>query len=73
MGELILPSRPLTLCDMRLRGKSGELVTSVEYEDKAGVRRRVLRLTRHGVHIADAATVEELARHVDLAELVEDE
>ena len=58
---------------MRLRGKHGEVVTSVEYEDKAGVRRRVLRLTRNGVHIADVRTVEELADFVDLAELVEDE
>lgn len=45
---------------------------SVEYEDKAGVRRRVLRLTRHGVHVADVQSVEELARYVDLADLTDD-
>ncbi len=61
----------VTLSDVRLRGKHGEVVTSVEYVDKAGVRRRVLRLTRHGVHIADVESVEELARYVDLAELTE--
>jgi hypothetical protein len=62
----------LTLGYMRLRGEHGEVVTSVEYVDKAGVRRKVLRLTRHGVHIADVESIEDLARYVDLADLAED-
>ena len=37
------------------------------------VHRLVLRLTRQGVHIADVQTVDQLAEHVDLAPLAEDD
>lgn len=32
---------------------------------------QVLRLSRHGRHVADCLSVEEVARHVDLADLCE--
>ena len=50
----------------------GEMVDVVRYRDKLGYDRRVYRLLRHGVFICECKTPEELARHIDLAELVED-
>jgi hypothetical protein len=55
-----------------MRGPNGEVVDVIRYRDKLGYDRRVYRLTRHGVFICECKTPEELARHVDLAALVED-
>jgi hypothetical protein len=60
------------LGEIRLRGESGEVVDLVTYVDKMQQTRRVNRLTRHGVFIGEYKTVEELAKHVNLATLVED-
>ena len=60
------------LGEIRLRGESGEVVDLVTYVDKMQQTRRVYRLTRHAVFIGEYKTVEELAKHVNLATLVED-
>jgi hypothetical protein len=59
--------------EVRLLGRSGEVVDLIAYADTAGRERRVYRLTRHGVFIGEYKTPEELANVVDLAELVEDD
>jgi hypothetical protein len=61
------------LGEMRLRGESGEVVDLVTYVDKMQQTRRVYRLSRPGIFIGEYKTVEELAKHVDLATLVEDD
>jgi hypothetical protein len=58
---------------VRLRGPNGEVVQYVEYVDKAGHRRRVLRLTRRGYHVGDFPSVEALADHIDVGSLIEDD
>ena len=42
----------------------------IRYRDKLGYDREVYRLQRHGVFIGEYRTPEELAGHVDVAELV---
>lgn len=48
-------------------------MTTSEYTDNIGNHRRVYRLIRHRYHVADYNSVEELAKHINLAELVEDQ
>jgi hypothetical protein len=72
LAELLFKVRAVTRGEVPLRGEHGEVVRHVEYTDRLGVTRRVLRLTRRGVHVGDFPTVEELGEHVDLAELVGD-
>jgi hypothetical protein len=59
--------------EVRLRGESGEVVDVLAYVDKMQQTRQVYRLTRHGVLIGEYKTVDELAKVVNLAELVEDD
>ena len=59
--------------EVKLRGPNGEVIDVVRYTDKLGNDRRVYRLHRHGVFVGEYKTPEELAKVVDLAELVEDE
>jgi hypothetical protein len=58
---------------VRMRGPNGVVVEVIRYVDKLGYDRKVYRLSQHGVFIGEYKTPEELARHVDLAELVEDD
>jgi hypothetical protein len=44
----------------------------VSYVDKMQIHRRVYRLKRHGTWVGDYKSADELAKVVDLAELVED-
>ena len=59
--------------EMRMRGPDGVVVDVIRYRDRMQQDRRVYRLTRHGVFIGEYKTPEELAKVIDLAELVEDE
>ena len=45
----------------------------IPYRDKMQQDRRVYRLTRHGVFVGEYKTPEDLAKHLDVAELVEDD
>lgn len=49
------------------------MVDVIRYRDKLGYDRRVYRVVQHGVFIGEYKTPDELAKHVDLAELVEDD
>jgi hypothetical protein len=71
--QLISRVRRVHAGDVRLRGKSGEVVDLIAYTDIAGRDRRVYRLRRHGVFIGEYRTPEELGKAVDLATLVEDD
>lgn len=57
----------------RLRGPGGITVEQVEYVDRAGYRRRVLRLRQYERHLGDYGSVEALAKVVDVGGLVEDD
>lgn len=72
LAELLFKVKAVIRGEVRLLGEGGEVVRHVEYTDKLGVRRRVLRLTRHGAHVGDFKTVEKLGKKVDLAGLVAD-
>jgi hypothetical protein len=56
-----------------MRGPDGVRVEVVSYVDKMLTPRDVYRLKRHGSWVGDYKSIEELRKHVDLAELVEDE
>jgi hypothetical protein len=71
-AELLDSLVRVTLGLVKLTGPGGVTVEHVTYTDKLGHTRRVLRLRRHGVFVADHRTVEELGQAVDLAELRED-
>lgn len=71
--QLIFRVRRVHAGDLRLRGRSGEVVDLIAYTDTAGRDRRCYRLSRHGVFIGEYKTPEELGRVVDLAWLVEDD
>jgi hypothetical protein len=71
--ELVYRVKRVHLGEARMRGPNGEVVDVISYADKLGYLRRVYRLTRHGVFIGEYKTPEELARHVELATLVEDD
>ena len=60
------------LGEVRMRGPNGVVVDVIRYRDKMQQDRRVYRLTRHGAFIGEYKTPDELAKAVDLAELVED-
>jgi hypothetical protein len=70
--SLLDSSFRVTLGGVRLTGPGGVTVEHVTYTDKLGYERRVLRLKRHGVFVGDYRSVEDLARHVDVASLRED-
>ncbi len=71
--DLLTSAERVTLGLVHLTGPDGVTVEHVTYTDKLGYHRRVLRLRRYGVFIGDFRTVEELARHVDLATLREED
>jgi hypothetical protein len=71
--ELLASAKRVTLGDVHLSGPGGVTVEQVTYTDKLGYQRRVLRLRRQGVFVGDFRSVEELARHVDLSTLREDD
>ena len=71
--DLLRSAERVTLGVVHLSGPGGVTVEQVTYTDKLGYRRRVLRLRRHGVFLGDYSSVEELARHVDLETLREDD
>jgi hypothetical protein len=60
------------LGEVRLRGEDGETVEVVAYLDTMQTHRQVYRLRRHGRHVGDYSSVDELGEHVDLSTLVED-
>jgi thioesterase domain-containing protein len=66
---LLDSSFQVTQGTVRLSGPGGVTVQHVTYPDKLGYIRRVLRLARHGAHVGDYRTVEELGRHVDVESL----
>jgi hypothetical protein len=55
-----------------MRGPNGIKVDVIRYTDKMDNDRRVYRVTQHAVFIGEFKTPAELAKVVDLAELVED-
>lgn len=60
--------------EMRLRGDGGAVVVDlIRYVDTAGPDRQVFQVHRSGVFVGEYLTPDELARHVDLATLVEDD
>jgi hypothetical protein len=59
------------LGEVRMRGPRGEVVDVIRYRDKMQQDRRVYRLTRHGVFVGEYKTPDELAKVINLAELVE--
>jgi hypothetical protein len=71
--QLIFRVRRVHAGDVRLRGRSGEVVDLIAYTDTAGRERRVYRLSRRGIFIGEYMTPEELGKAVDLATLVEDD
>lgn len=71
--ELAFRVKRVHLGELRMRGPNGEVVDVIRYRDKMQQDRRVYRLTRHGVFVGEYKTPEDLAKHVDVAELVEDD
>ena len=57
---------------MRWTGPNTEVIDVISLRGKDGVRRTLYRLRRHGLWIANCATLAELAEHVDLGQLQED-
>jgi hypothetical protein len=70
--QLVCEVKRVHLGEMRMRGPNGVTVEVVSYVDKMQQLRRVCRLKQHGVLVGEFKTVDELARKVDLAELVEE-
>lgn len=59
---------------MRLRGEGGAVVVDlVRYIDTAGRDKQVFRVYRDRVFVGEYTSPDELAKHVDLATLVEDD
>jgi hypothetical protein len=56
---------------MRWVGPNTEVIDVIELRGKDGVIRTLYRLRRHGLWIANCATLDELAQHVDLSQLEE--
>jgi hypothetical protein len=56
---------------MRWTGGNGEAVEVIRVRGKDDITRNLYRLRREGLWIADYATLDELAQHVDLATLTE--
>jgi hypothetical protein len=71
--ELMFRVKRVHLGEVRMRGPNAEVVDIIRYRDKMQQDRRVYRLTRHGVFVGGDKTPEDLAKHVDLAELVQDD
>jgi hypothetical protein len=70
---LLRRAEQVTLGRVRLVGPDGVSVERVTLTGKReGPQVRYLRLRQHGHHVGDYRTVEELARYVDLATLVEE-
>ena len=63
----------MTLTACGCGGRAVITVEQVDFEDKAGHRQRVLRARQYGVHLGDFRSVEELAKVVDVSELVEED
>jgi len=58
---------------MRLRGPGGITVEQIEYADRTGHRRRVLRARQHERHLGDFSSVEALATVIDVSALVKED
>jgi hypothetical protein len=56
---------------VRWTGPNTEVVDVIQLRGKDGITRMLYRLRRHGRWIADCATIDQLAEHVDLATLRE--
>jgi hypothetical protein len=70
---LLRRAERVTLGRVKLVGPDGVSVEQVTLTGKqGGPPVRFLRLRHHGRHVGDYRTVEQLARHVDLATLVEE-
>jgi len=67
------PAEGDTGCVKRLRGLGGITVEEVRFTDRAGFRRRVLRLRQYERHIADYGSAEALAKVIDVGSLVEED
>jgi hypothetical protein len=61
------------LGEVRMWRPNGVVVDVIRYRDKMRQDRRVYRVTEHGTFVGEYKTPEDLAKVVDLAELVEDE
>jgi hypothetical protein len=70
--QLVHEVKRVHLGEVAMRGPNGETVEVVSYVDKMQIHRRVYRLKRHGTWVGDYKSADELAKVVDLAELVED-
>jgi hypothetical protein len=68
---LLAAARRVMLGDVAMVAPGGWRVEQVTVE-REGRRRTTLRVTQRGVLVAEVRTVEELARYVDLAKLVEE-
>jgi hypothetical protein len=56
---------------VRWVGPNTEVIDVIQLRGKDGVSRPLYRLRRHGLWVANCATLEELALHVDLGQLEE--
>jgi hypothetical protein len=56
---------------VRWTGANGEAVEVIRVRGKDDITRNFYRLRRGGLWIADYATLDELAQHIDLATLTE--
>jgi hypothetical protein len=71
--QLAFRVKRMHLGEVRMRGPEGLVVDMIRYRDKMQQDRRIYRLTRHGVFVGEYKTPEELAKVIDLADLVEDD
>ena len=71
--QLAFRVKRVQLGEVAMRGPNGIRVEVVRYIDKMQQDRRVYRLTRHRVFVGEYKTPDDLAKMVDLAELIEDE
>ena len=70
--QLVHETKRVHLGEVPMRGPNGIKVDVIRYTDKMDNDRRVYRVTQHAVFIGEFKTPAELAKVVDLAELVED-
>ncbi|HVQ94370.1 MAG TPA: hypothetical protein VMU51_25250 [Mycobacteriales bacterium] len=56
---------------MRWTGPNTEVIDVIQLRGKDNVTRTLYRLRRHGLWVANCASLDELAQHVDLGQLEE--
>ena len=70
--DLVFRVKTVHLGEVAMRGPNGIRVDVIRYTDRMGNDRKVYRVRRHGVLVGEYKTPDELAKVVDLAELIED-